>query len=65
MIWCCNDCKAPKRFPGCHGICHEYIKQKTIHDQEREAKQREKNIQHGLNSQVARAKQRAIKRKRS
>lgn len=35
MIWCCKDCVAPKRRPGCHGSCPEYIVQKAEHDKER------------------------------
>ena len=32
MIYCCKGCEAPKRHPGCHGKCEEYIKQKTEYD---------------------------------
>lgn len=35
MIWCCKDCVAPKRRPGCHGSCPEYLVQKAEHDKER------------------------------
>ena len=24
-IKCCKDCVAPKRHPGCHGVCPEYL----------------------------------------
>lgn len=34
-IECCNGCVAPKRYPGCHDHCPEYIKQKAKHDKER------------------------------
>ena len=26
---CCHVCKAPKRYPGCHDKCPDYIKQKA------------------------------------
>ena len=29
-IKCCKDCVAPKRYPGCHGICPEYIYEKAL-----------------------------------
>ena len=35
MITCCKDCVAPKRRPGCHGSCPEYIVEKAEHDRER------------------------------
>ena len=42
MIDCCRYCKAPKRHPGCHASCGEYIAEraeydrlKAIHDRER------------------------------
>ena len=35
MIWCCKDCVSPKRYPGCHDHCPEYLAQKEKHDKER------------------------------
>ena len=35
-IRCCNGCVPPKRYPGCHGHCPEYIEAKAQHDAERE-----------------------------
>ena len=32
MIYCCKGCEAPKRYPGCHGVCQEYLEQKKEHD---------------------------------
>lgn len=32
MIYCCYGCVAPKRYPGCHGVCQEYLAQKEEHD---------------------------------
>jgi hypothetical protein len=28
----CKDCKPPKRYPGCHDHCPEYLAQKAEHD---------------------------------
>lgn len=29
-IKCCKDCVAPKRYPGCHSVCPEYIHEKEL-----------------------------------
>lgn len=29
----CKDCVAPKRYPGCHSVCKEYISWKAEHDE--------------------------------
>lgn len=29
-IKCCKDCVAPKRHPGCHGVCPEYLYEKAL-----------------------------------
>ena len=31
-IKCCRYCVAPKRYPGCHGKCLEYLEEKTEYD---------------------------------
>ena len=31
-IHSCKDCVAPKRYPGCHGSCAEYLTEKAEHD---------------------------------
>jgi hypothetical protein len=37
LFECCYHCVAPKRHPGCHSSCPDYIKQKILND-ERNAK---------------------------
>ena len=32
-IQCCRNCVAPKRYPGCHGKCQDYIDEKAQYDQ--------------------------------
>ena len=59
MIYCCMDCKAPKRYPGCHGTCPDYIKEKAEHDAERAEENRKRSIEHGLNAQKASGVKRA------
>lgn len=31
-IKCCKDCIAPKRYPGCHGVCEEYLTEKAKYE---------------------------------
>ncbi len=31
-IKCCNGCVPPKRHPGCHGQCPEYLAEKAEYD---------------------------------
>ena len=31
-IFSCKGCVAPKRYPGCHDHCPEYLEQKAEHD---------------------------------
>lgn len=45
MIWCCKDCVAPKRYPGCHDHCPEYLAQKEKHDKERIAQAKLNDIE--------------------
>jgi hypothetical protein len=33
---CCYECVAPKRHPGCHAHCEEYIAEKKERDKRRE-----------------------------
>lgn len=36
-IKCCKDCVAPKRHPGCHGVCPEYLYEKALWEEERKS----------------------------
>ena len=35
-IWCCKDCVAPKRHPGCHSTCKEYKDEKAKDEKKKE-----------------------------
>lgn len=37
---CCHYCVAPKRYPGCHSTCPDYIKQKAEWDALKEARRK-------------------------
>ena len=63
-IRCCNGCMAPKRHPGCHGTCPEYLKEKAEHDAQMEADYKRRRTIHDLNDQRYRGVTRAVKHKR-
>ena len=52
MIFSCKGCVAPKRYPGCHAVCPEYIAQKEKHEKEKAIIDQKKRIENGLNSQA-------------
>lgn len=64
-ITCCKDCKAPKRYPGCHDHCPAYQEAKAIHDQQREAEYKRHYVSDGINTQIATSIRRSIRNKRS
>ena len=48
MIRCCYGCVAPKRYPGCHGRCPEYLEEKAQDDREKAEINRRKRVNDGL-----------------
>lgn len=60
---CCYGCEPPKRYPGCHAKCEDYLKAKEEHEARRIAIQTERRRQDDLtgydverNRRIARAK---------
>lgn len=53
-IRCCNGCVAPKRYPGCHGSCPEYIEEKAENDAQREADNKRRQHNYNLNARKRR-----------
>ena len=47
-IHCCKGCVAPKRHPGCHGSCPEYLADKAEHDRIKAELDRERDINIGI-----------------
>ena len=68
-IDCCNGCVAPKRYPGCHGKCPEYLAQRGELDEANAIKNAEKKLDADIQKQkydgVARALRGARKGSRS
>ena len=51
-IYSCKGCVAPKRHPGCHGHCPEYLAEKAKHDADRVEENRRRQIEYGIISQL-------------
>ena len=47
-IFPCKGCVAPKRHPGCHDHCLEYLTHKAEYDKRKAAYDRERNISVGI-----------------
>ena len=63
-IRCCYGCVSPKRHPGCHGECQEYIKEKAEHDEQSAEGYRKRQLALNLNQQKYTAIIRASKNHR-
>jgi hypothetical protein len=64
MINCCYGCVAPKRFPGCHGTCPEYLAEKEEHDRIKAQRDRERDITGAIVGDQMRKVYRAMKNRR-
>ena len=53
MIRCCRNCVAPKRYPGCHGQCPEYIAEKEQHDALMEQERQKSKVRNDIYNQRA------------
>jgi len=42
-VYCCRYCVAPKRHPGCHSTCEEYLKQSKENNEKMEMIRKEKS----------------------
>lgn len=60
----CHGCVAPKRYPGCHDHCPEYLAEKAENDAKREKQFKETVVRTGLYQQRTRAVAKAVKKKR-
>ena len=63
-INCCKGCVAPKRYPGCHGQCPEYLKEKAEYDAMKAAADKKKMIEFELDDQRNSLARKANKRRR-
>jgi hypothetical protein len=63
-IECCKDCKAPKRYPGCHGSCPEYIAERAEYDRLKAIHDRERDINVSITQQRGERVYKALKCRR-
>lgn len=63
-IKCCKDCVAPKRHTGCHENCSEYLYEKKLHDERRQAISEKRQAENALYSQRERAVHKALRHRR-
>lgn len=61
IIQCCRYCVAPKRHPGCHSTCPEYLKEKALYDERKTAADQKKFTSQVVLSQRATAIRKALK----
>ena len=63
-IECCHYCVAPKRYPGCHGKCPEYLKEKAENEERKAAYYGDRSVTSGLEEQRSDAVTKAMKEMR-
>lgn len=60
-ISCCRYCVAPKRHPGCHDRCAEYLEEKSKHAELKEEYAKKRAVDDGIYYQRSRLVYRALK----
>lgn len=63
-IFSCKGCTPPKRYPGCHSTCPDYIRDKAEYDKRKEIASKQNRIDQGLTQQKFNAINKANKHKR-
>lgn len=63
-ISCCHGCMAPKRYPGCHDHCPDYLKEKAEYDAKAEEDYKRRKTIQNLNEQRYSGIIKAVKHKR-
>ena len=64
IIECCYQCVAPKRHPGCHDRCPEYLKERKERDAFLEAERKRKEISNGITIQRTAGVTKALRKRR-
>ena len=63
-IKCCKGCVAPKRYPGCHDRCAEYLTEKAQYETLKEVEQKRKRTDAEIISSRTNAVAKALKSRR-
>lgn len=64
-IKCCYGCVAPKRHPGCHGRCPEYLSEKAEYDRQKAAYDEKQRIDNAIYSNRSVKVNNAMRRRRN
>ena len=64
-IKCCNGCVPPKRHPGCHGHCPEYLAEKAEYDRLKAAYDEKQKIDSAIYSNRSVKVNNAMRRRRN
>ena len=59
---CCTGCVAPKRYPGCHDHCLEYIEERAEYDRRKAVEDKKSAVRNGIYMQKSYGAFRAIRR---
>ena len=65
VIYCCYGCVAPKRYPGCHGTCEEYLADKAEHDRRKAEHEKSGQISGAIYGERSKKVYHAMKDRRS
>lgn len=63
-IKCCKGCVAPKRYPGYHSNCPEYLMEKKLWDEQKKIISEQRQAYNNLYEQRSESVRKALKRKR-
>lgn len=63
-IKCCRYCVSPKRYPGCHGCCTEYLEEKAVYDELKAADDKRRAVSNGIYYQRSEKAYKALKNHR-
>ena len=64
IIQCCRNCVAPKRHPGCHGTCPDYLKERANYDELKAIEAKKAKVRIGCYQQRDEAVRKMLKGKR-
>ena len=63
-IYCCMGCVSPRRTPGCHDTCKDYIEEKAAFEEQKAAADARRKINNEIYSQKAAGIHRARRKHR-
>ena len=60
---CCRHCVPPKRNPGCHSTCPEYLGERAEYDRKKAIEDEKMRIKNGCRSQREESVRKAMKKR--